>query len=436
MNVTVEKLPASRCTLRIHVSLDEARPFLEQAARELSKTNPPKGFRAGAAPFDVMRNVVGDAKLIEETVRHLVPRTYVEALVERPDVEAIGAPDVEVEAAGLDAPWVYRATVAVLPEVTLGDYRGIRGGRRSVSICVEDVERELEQLRKLRASYLTVPRGAHAGDRVEVDVTATVENVPPENGSTQRETLFLGDGYLVPEFEERLEGMKEGERREFPVRFPENHHRSDLRGRTIGFRVTMHTVQQRILPEINDHFAQGLGKFTNLSDLQEKLAAHLREEREAREQERFQQELLEYVTAGTTYGTFPDVLIERELDTMVAELQEGVTGMGLTFDTYLGQIRKSRQELRDGLKPQAAARLRAALALRAIAKSERIAVTEEEVEAEVNDILKKFSDRRQAEQRLDLEGLRDMAAAAVRNRKVFAALETIAAQNRKTEPTP
>lgn len=431
MNASVEKLPKSRVRLRIEIPPDEVRPFLERAARDLSNEQTPKGFRPGSAPFEVMRSTVGDEKIAERALKALVPKTYVAVLLEREEIEAIGPPEVEVEKIAFDAPWTYRATVDVLPEVTLGEYRTLNAERRTVQVEASEVEREIEAIRNMRAHYLTVPRSAQKGDRVDVDIVGRLDRVPLETGEQKRQSLLLGESPLVPGFEEHLHGMREGETKTFSVTFPPHHHRADLQGRAVEFTATMSTVQQRVLPSLDDAFAKGLGNFQGLQDLKEKLAANIRAEKEHRERDRFQQELLDQVVERTTYGEFPHLLAERELDMMLSELQEGVSSMGLAFDAYLAQVRKTRDEMRAGLREQALRRIRSGLVLRAVAKAEQLAATEEEVEAEVSAALKQFSSPEAAEKRLDLEALREVAAGTVRNRKVFAFLEDIARKNRK-----
>lgn len=428
MSVSIEKLPKSRVQVRVEVPADDVRPFLEAAARELSKEHAPKGFRPGAAPLAVMRNIVGDEKIAERALKTLVPRTFVDALLDRDDIEVIGSPEVEVEAVAFDAPWAYRATVAVLPSVQLGGYNGIRVEKKPVTVEPGEVERELEELRRLRATYLTVARAAGRGDRVEVDIVATVDRVPLKDQTQTRQSLLLGDGHLVPGFEEHLSGMKEGQTKVFSIPFPQNHHRADLRGRTAEFTVTVHTVQQPILPELTDHFAQGLGKFLNLEELKSKLLTHLRDERELKERTRIHQELLTAMVERTTYGEFPDILVEREIATMLDELKDGVVAMGLTLTDYCAQIKKTEADLREGLRPQGVRRIQAGLALRAIAKAEGLTATEEEITEEVKTVLQSFSTPKDAEQTLDPEALQDAAAGAIRNRKVFQFLESIAAQ--------
>lgn len=426
MKVAIEKVPKSQVQLRVEVPADEVRPFLERAARELSKDHAPKGFRPGAAPFEVMRSAVGDQALVERALKEFVPRTYVQALLDHEDLEAIGQPEVKVETVGFDAPWVYQATVAVLPDVQLGKYQSIRAERRAVAVDEAEVERELERLRKMRASYLAVPRGAQNGDRVEMTVTATVDEKPLDVGAPEKHPLILGESHLVPGFEQHLLGMREGEQKKFSIPFPENHHQAPLRGKTAAFHVTMGTIQQRVLPVLDDAFARGLGKFSTLQEVKERLTKNLREEKEDREQERFHQELLREVVARATYGEFPDVLVERELDTMLAELKEGVADLGLSFEVYLQQLKKNATELRDQWRPQALTRLRSGLALRAIAKAEKITATDAEIQEEMNGVLKHFANLQEAEKRLDLDALRDLAAGTVRNRKVFAFLGSLA----------
>lgn len=426
MNVTVEKAPNSKVQLRVEVPTDEVRPFLERAARELSKDHAPKGFRAGSVPFEVMRNSIGDQALAERALKEFIPRTYVQTLLDREDIEAIGQPEVVVETIGFDLPWVYRATVAVLPDVRLGEYRKVHGERRTVAVEDADVQREMERLQKMRASYLTVPRGAQKGDRVEVTVNATVDGTPLHVGPAEKHPLILGESHLVPGFEEQLLGAREGEKKTFSLPFPENHHQEHLRGKMATFTVTIGTIQQRVLPAADDTFAHGLGKFTSLQDLKDQLAKGLREEKEHRERERYQQELLRDVITQTTFGEFPDVLVDRELDTMLAELKEGVADLGISFEMYLSQLKKNLAELREQWKPQALTRIRAGLALRAIAKAEKITATDQEIQEEMNGVVKHFANIEEVEKRLDLDALRDLAAGTVRNRKVFSFLENLA----------
>jgi trigger factor len=426
MDVSVEKLPKSLVKLTVELDVDEVQPYLDAAAHDLSKEHPVKGFRPGSVPFEAMRSVVGDQTLAEKALQQIVPKTYVQTLMEREDIEAIGRPEVMARNVALGQPWKYEATVAVLPEVHLGGYQNIRGEKRELVVESQDVERELETLQKMRASYLTVPRPAQKGDRADVDIQATVENVPLEQGSATNQPILLGDGHLVPGFEEQILGMCGCETKTFTIAFPQHHHQPNLRGRTVQFTVTVNVVQQRILPTVDDTFAQGVGKFSGLQDLREKLTANIRVEKEEKEHQRLQVDLLNQVVKTTTFGEFPDILVEGEVDKMLSELQEGLGATGLSLDEYLQQIHKTADEVRAGFRPQALDRIRAGLTLRAIAKAEHVEVSDEEVTEEIQKVLQQFPDVEEAKKRVDLEELTGMATGTIRNRKAFALLEKFA----------
>lgn len=426
MNIQIKKLQKSRVKLTIELEKDEVRPYLEGAARDLSKDHPLKGFRPGAVPFDIMRSAVGDAALAEQALRKLVPKTYVEAVMDRQDIEAIGRPEVEAKKVTIGEPWVYEATVAVLPSVTLGDYKMLKGQRRTIEVPEEDIDRELETLRKMRASYLAVVRPVATGDRVEVDIATSIDRVPLEQGSGRKQPLIVGEGHLVPGFEDQLIGMKEGETKSFSLNIPDGHHDHSLRGKTIDFTVKVGSVQQRVLPVLDGTFARGLGEFPTVDDLKAKIRENMRVEKEEKEVHRYQMELLQQIIERTTYGEFPDVLIEGEVDKMLAELTDGLVASGLTLDQYLLQIQKTLEQIREGFHPQALERIRAGLALRAIAKAENVDVTDEELTEEMNLALRRFPSVEEAKKHVDVEELGNIAAGVIRNRKVFGRLETFA----------
>lgn len=426
MDVSIEKLEKSCVKLTVRLAPHEVQPYLDAAARELSKEHPVKGFRPGSVPFAMMRSVAGDDALVKNTLTRLVPKTYLEAVMDREDVEAIGRPEVEAKDVTIGEGWTYEATVAVIPDVRLGDYTRISEERKEQAADAGEVNQELETLRKMRAAFITVPRPAQNGDRVDVDIQTTAGGIPLEGGSARGQAILLGEDHLLPGFDEQLIGMREGETKTFSLTIPEKHHQLNLRGRTVDFTVSVKTVQKRVLPEVNDAFAQGLGAFTDVNDLRGKLAANIKEEKEEHERQRIRQSLLRQVMETATFGELPDVLVEGELNTMLGELGQGVSAMGLTTTQVLQHIKKTKDELREGLKPKAVARVRAGLTLRAVAKAEGVTVEDHEVEKETQAALRQFADVEEAKKRVDLDELAEVARGTVRNRKVFALLERFA----------
>jgi len=426
MKVSIEKLPKSQIKLTIEVEAEDVQPFLDSAAREESKKHPVKGFRPGSVPFDVMRSAIGDHHLIETALQKLVPKTYVDALMENNEIEAIGRPEIAAKEVEIGKNWVYEATVAVLPEMELGEYKKLKEEKRKIEVEEKEVETEIETLRKMRASYVTVPREAQKGDRVDIDINVSADKVPLEDGNARKQTVILGDSHLFPEFEAQLLGAKEGDAKEFPIKFPEDHPQQDMRNRTVDFKIKVLTVQQEILPELDDKFAQGLGKFANISELKSKIGENLKLEKEEKEKQRIQQALLDQVVEKSVYHEIPDVLLEGEIDKMLSEMEEGLSSMGLNLEQYQQQIKKSREELRDGFKEQAIKRIKAGLALRAIGKKENVEVPDSEVEEEVSKFLKRFPSAEEAKKQVDIETLTDVTVGTLRNKKVFALLQKFA----------
>jgi trigger factor len=275
----------------------------------------------------------------------------------------------------------------------------------------------------MRASYVAVQRPAQKGDHLEVDINVSADNVPLEDGNARKQSIVLGDSHLFPEFETKIVGAKEGETREFPIKFPADHHQKDLQNKAVDFKVKILTVQEQILPELNDVFAQGMGKFANLEELKTKIKENLALEKESKERQRVQQALLEQVVGKTTFLEIPDLLVESEIDKMVAELEEGIVQMGLTMEQYLTQIKKTREQMREGLTEQAHKRIKSGLTLREIAKVEKIEVSDDEVQKEVTKFLQRFPSAEEAKKQVDLEALTDITVGTLRNKKVFEILE-------------
>ncbi|MDO8512863.1 MAG: trigger factor [bacterium] len=426
MKVTKEKLPKSKIKLIIEIEPDEVQPFLDVAAKEESKKHPVKGFRPGQVPFDVMRSAIGDHHLVETALQKLVPKTYVDALLEDKEIEAIGRPEIEAKEVEIGKNWVYEATVSMLPDIKLGEYKSVKETKKQMTVEDKEVDTEIEELRKMRASYVTVQRVAEKGDRVDIDINVSADGVPLEDGNARKQSVILGDSHLFPEFEVQIIGAKEGETKEFPIKFPADHPQKDLQNKTVDFKIKVLTVQQQNLPEINDNFAQGMGKFANIDELKVKIKENILLEKEYKETQRLQQALLEQVVEKTTFEEIPELLVENELDKMVSEMEEGITQIGLTMEQYLLQIKKTQEQMRDGLKEQAMKRIKSGLTLRSIAKIENIEVSDDEVQKEMIKFLQRFPSAEEAKKQVDIEALTEITVGTLRNKKVFELLEKLA----------
>lgn len=425
MEVKVTQKPEqSQAELVITASTAEVKPFLDKAAKEVSKEHPMKGFRPGKVPVAVIAEKVGTEHLMQHALEEAVPQFFVKAAVEE-GVEAINRPNVSISKASLDGPLEFTATVDILPTVTLGDPKQVSVEKKPVEVKDEHIEHELEHLAKNRSNFLDVARPAKKGDVVTIDFDISHMGTTIEGGSSKEHPVPLGEGHFVPGFEEGLTGISAGDEKTFPVTFPEDYHKESLRGRTMEANVKAHRIQQRVVPKIDDAFAKTLGKFESLQHLKEDLKKNITAEREEKEKERHMAEVAEAFAKLSTFSRIPDILLEREIDHRLQEFSQMLAMQQKTMDDYLKQQDKTIEQVRDDMREAAEKTVKIGLVLREFAKSQKIEVSEEEVEAEANKQLQHYKTAGQAAENVDPDQLREHVAAQLRNRKT---LEKLAEQ--------
>lgn len=417
MKLEIRRLPKSKVELFFEVKANELEPYLNQAAKNISKKISIPGFRPGHAPRNIIEKEVGEFRLWEEAARIALPRIYVKAILDN-KLEAIGQPEIKIEKLAPKNPFIFRATVALLPQFSLPDYRKIKVKKRKIIIKKEQVDNLMKSLQKSRAKLVPVNRAARAGDAVEIDFKTYLNKVPVEHGESKNHPLVISEGRFVPGFEDKLIGMKVGDKKEFSIRFPKNYHQKNLAGRDVEFKVEMKKISERKLPEINDEFAKSLGKFKNLSDLKEKLEKNLYLEAEEKENSRLQEEMIEKILLKT-HIEIPEVLILGEIEKMLEELKDMVSMAGGEYDKYLQSIKKTEEELRKDFRIQAEKRVRVGLILRSIAKKEKIEVSDEEAKAEQKKTLEHYQYDRKIMEQIQSEDYKEYLKGLIRNRKVF-----------------
>jgi trigger factor len=335
-------------------------------------------------------------------------------------------------------PLVFKAEAVVIPEVNLADYKKIAQKtkpKKKEDIKVEEKEMSdsLEWLRKSRAKYITMARPARLGDRVEIDFSAHGGPASGEEtgqnqtniSESKNHPLILGKSRFIKGFDENLVDMKEKEEKNFSLMFPEDYHQKHLAGKLADFKVKMNLVQEQELPELNDEFAKGLGGFENLEKLKENIREGILMEKETEEKKNWQEKIISEIIAKSSMD-LPDLLVESEAEKMLEEAKINVGNMGLPWENYLEQAGKTEQALKKELQVPAEKRVKGTLILREIAKQEKIETSDEEMEKEMNTLLKQFPDPEAAKKQIDIEQLKSYTYEMIRNRKVFELLESIA----------
>lgn len=413
----------SQATLKITVTAEELEPYLDRVAKELSVSKPLKGFRPGKASLPVALDAFGKDVVFSEALPKAIPRWFMQAVVEH-KIDALGRPTTTIERASIDEGVVFTAIVDVLPKVVLGDLAAVLAEKREVTVTTQELEQELTALAKSRSTYVDVARPAAVGDTVIVDFKVLLNGELMAGGASKNHPVHLGEGHFVPDFEQKLLGITDNEEREFTITFPADFANQELRSKEAIAQVKAHHVQARVVPELTDHFAQSVGKFTDMQQLRERLRENLLADRLQRERERLHGELTDNLAKSAKFSALPASLIDREVDRRVAELSQMLQWQQKTIEEYLSGKGQALEQLRAELRAPAEWTVKVSLALRQFAFESNVVVPGEEVEAELQRYLDQQAIRQPvAAEKIDIEGLRESIENTLRHRQALQVLE-------------
>ncbi|WP_298819584.1 trigger factor [Chloroflexus sp.] len=448
MKVTTAKLPKSLVSLQIEIDRDQFERGLDQAARRLSQKFPIHGFRPGKAPRFIIERTFGRAALIEEATEDLINNAYKKA-IQQEQIEVVGPPTLE----RIDSlePFIFTVNVPVPPTVELPDYRGIRAPFQVAPVTDEMVELELEQLREkhITLQELDEPRPAQQGDRVQVRLITRVENEEDTTAETaetetaqdeaatkpdgddetesegSEEYLDLEPNRLVDELYEGLIGMKVGDKKEIVAIMPADHAEESIRGKRVTFKVEVLGIQKRIVPAWEE-----LPTLENFAGTLEELKAKVRADLEEAERRRAEQALLnsylEQLIEQTSFD-IPDVMIRELAHSMLHDQEQQFARYGITLEQVLQYRGLTHDQAVEELLPEAEKQTKVTLALSEVIKREGLAVLDEEIEAEIEQILTGYEEERRPQLREMLQTqLRSSVANVVLDKKLRARLAEIA----------
>lgn len=412
----------SQVELSISVTPEEFKPSIEKAAKELTAEKPLKGFRPGKAPLNVVIETFGKERVLREALDKAMPKYFVQAVIDN-KVDAISRPNVTVDTLGVEEGLKFTAIVDVMPEVKLDGVGDISIEKRVVEASDDDIEQELTYLAKSRSQMIEVARPAEEGDTVMVDFAVKVNGELIEGGESKNHPVQIGDGHFVPGFEDNLKGLTAGDERDFSITFPDDFPNKELQGKNAEVHVKAHAVHKRVMPQLDDEFAKGLGKFESLQDLKDKLKKNIQEDKENKEKDRYRGTLMEKLAEKASFDVIPESLIEREIDRRLEELEQMLATQQRTVDQYLADQGKSAADMRTDMRPTAEKNVKIGLAMRAFAEEQDVKVTPDEIEAKAKEHLAQFPDPKEAEKHIDPEQLREEIGSVLRNQKTLDTLE-------------
>lgn len=432
---TTKKLPKSQLEITVTVPADELKPLLEKAVEEISQQTKIEGFRPGKVPYDILKQRIGEMKIYEEAAAIAVEKSYVE-IGRKEKFEPLGSPKIDFEKLAPGNDFTYKATVDLIPEVKIGDFKSIKIKEKEIKITDAEINKTIDELREMRATEVLEPKVIAKGDKVEVDFEVSRDNVVIDGGTQKKYPLVVGTNVFIPGFEDNLIGLKAEENKEFELTFPEKYHNKNLAGKPAKFKVKILAVYKRTLPDANDEFAVSLGQKT-IAELKESIEHNLEHEGHHKEEERLEIEMLEKIIDKSQFGEIPDILITAETNKMVQELEGNVLQQGLKFEDYLVHLNKTHDQMKLDFVPQAIKRIKGALLTRALFFQEKMEVPESEIDRELEAMTRAYAQHPEIQKNLKNPEYREYMRNMIANRKVMDFLKTICVEysdeNKKIE---
>lgn len=415
----VTRLPKSEVKIEFVVSQEEATPYLEEAAKALSQARPLPGFRPGHVTFTEAKRAYGEMALLEQALERIVRAFYVKTLLQE-GIATIASPTVNVDQLVPGQEIKFHTITPTEPVVTsIPALTRCEVTKKKVTVHEKEVEEAIEQMRKMRRTEAKVERAATAEDVLTVDIEMTKDNVIVEGGTGANYKVYLSEPHYLPNFTSQLVGLSAGEEKTFEINFPEDHFQKNLAGHPVQVKVKATKVEEMTLPVVDDAFAQGVGLKT-AQELREKLHENIGLELANKATEAAEIELLEKLADGSKIDEIPEVMINEEMRRMLAELRQNIENQGGVWEDYLSSIKKTADQLRLELVPQAIRRIKTALIVKKIAKDEKIAVEEKEVDEEIDRILSSLrADDREMREQVASPDYREYVIATMRNRKTL-----------------
>lgn len=417
----ITKLDKSRVELKFTVTPEEAQPYLDQAAVDLQTGKPIQGFRPGKAPYDEVKRTFGEMRIWETALERIVRARYVHAILEE-KIDTIGSPEISVEKLVPGQDLQFTVTAPVMPTiVSLMKYDEPLVDKKTREITDTEVEAALNDLRKMRRQEVVTERAATGEDMVIVDLEIKKDNVILEGGTAKGHRVYLNEAHYIPGFAEQLVGLKKGDTKTFELAFPTEHYQKHLAGKTVEFSVVVSDVYELKLPELNEEFTKTLG-VESVEKLRALLKDNLTKEATQKADESAEIQLLEKLVDGSKFSETPDLLINEEIRRMYAELEHAAEQQGMDMKDYLAQLKKTADEIKFDMVPQAIRRVQTAVLIKEVGKKENVEVSEDEVDTEIDRILSAVEDK-ETRERVSSPDYRDYLTIQMKNRKTLELLK-------------
>ncbi|OPJ60300.1 trigger factor [Clostridium oryzae] len=392
MNVKCDKIEKNTVKLEITVEASKFNEALKKAyVKNVKKFNIP-GFRKGKAPMNIVKKMYGEGVFYEDAVNICCDETYPQALADN-NIVPVDYPQLDIVEIGENKDLIYTATVTIMPEVELGEYKNIEVKKIEYPVTDEDVLNQLKASQEKNARIETKAEGTvEKGNIAVIDFKGYVDEKAFEGGEGKDYSLEIGSGSFIDTFEDQLIGVAKGETKEVNVTFPENYGREDLNGKAAKFEVTVNEIKVKELPKLDDEFAKDTSEFDTLEELKADIKAKMQEANEAKEKRELEESVINAVCDNAKID-IPDVMVEKEIDNMLKDLEMRLKYQGIDLPSYYKYTNTTEAGMRDYMKESAEKKIKTDLVIAEIAKKEEITAEEAEVKAKAEELAKQYGEK-------------------------------------------
>lgn len=388
MKYTFEKAEKSTVKVEITLTAKEWDEAINSAYEKNKGRYSLPGFRKGKVPKHLLESTYGKGVFYEEAINQAFPKYYGEVLDKEKDIKAVASPDLDIKDIS-DKGITMVAIVPVKPDVELGEYKGIKFKKIEYNVKDEDIEDELKRLQERNSRLVDITdRAVEDGDTVNIDYSGSVDGVKFNGGTAEKQDLVIGSKSFIPGFEEQLIGMKIGEEKDINVKFPDEYHAEDLKGKDSVFHIKLHAIKKKELPEITDDFIKDSTGAESVEKYKAETKERLQKQNNDRADREIEDEIIKKVSENAKVE-IPEALIENQIDRMVQEMDYRLSYQGLKLEDYLKYTNQNIDDFRKGYREQAESIVKSQLVIEKIIETEKIEATDEEVEEKVADMAKK-----------------------------------------------
>ena len=390
MAVKSEQIEKNLVKLTFEISREELEKGIKYAYEKNAKKISIPGFRKGKVPKSMIEKYYGEEVFYDDAINYVLPDLY-DAAVKEAGLDVVARPEIDIEEIKKDAPIVVNALVTTKPEVKLGKYKGIKVDKVEYNVTEEDIDKEIEAARARNARIITVEdRAVENGDIAVIDFEGFADGVAFPGGKGENYELEIGSGSFIPGFEEQLIGKEKDADVEVNVKFPEEYHAEELAGKDAMFKVKIHEIKAKELPELDDDFASEVSEFETLKDYKNSIKERLEKNAEERAKREMENAIVEKVVESSSME-IPAAMIENQIDRMVNDFATRLSYQGMNMDMYLKYTGSTMESFREGFKEQAEKQVKTTLVVEEIAKAEGIEANQEEIDEKIAEMGKMYN---------------------------------------------